>query len=72
MLTALRERSFERLGIRRLGPRCYLLVTSGGETHVFVDRRGNQRVYRHAWQIRGWLESHFSIDPETVVVESPG
>lgn len=72
MMTALREQTFERLGIRRLGSQCYLLVTRGGETHVFVDRHGRQKTYRHAWQVREWLENSFGIHPATVGIVKPG
>ena len=69
MLIALREKTFERLVIKRLGSVCYLVVTSEGEAHVFGDRKGERKEYRHAWQVREWLTESFNIPPESVPVE---
>ena len=69
MLAVLREKTFERLVIKRLDSRCYLVITSEGEAHVFGDRKGERREYRHAWQVRDWLLESFNIPPESVPVE---
>lgn len=69
MLVALREKTFERLVIKRLDTTCYLVITSEGEAHVFLDRKGERGEYRHAWQVRDWLLKSFNIPPESVPVE---
>ena len=69
MLAALREKTFERLVIKRMDSRCFLVITSEGEAHVFLDRKGERREYRHAWQVRDWLLEAFNIPPESVPVE---
>ena len=72
MISALQEKRYERIEIKRLGPDCYLLITCGGETNALVDRHGTRKVYRHAWQAREWLEKTFGIEPETIHVEKLG
>jgi hypothetical protein len=69
MLTALREKTFTGLRITRFGAICYLIITVDGESHVFADERGKRKEYRHAWQVREWLETTFSIPPNSVPVE---
>ncbi len=68
VLNALREKTFSDLTIRRVGSECYLIVTAGGKSHVFADYAGKRKVYRHAWQIRDWLQSTFGIPGDSVPV----
>ena len=70
MIAALRENTFERLMIRRLRSQCYLIITIGDAAHVLCDSNGVSKQYRHAWQIREWLQDSFGILPELVPVES--
>ena len=69
-MTALESRSYRRLFVRRSGATCHLVIHLVDQPpHVFVDRFGRQMSYRHAWQVRDWLESRFGIPPEDVPVE---
>ena len=69
MMSALRERSFRCLEIKRRGSTCYLVITMDEDAHVFVNRMGERSEYRHAWQVRDWLMSNFGIPPESVPIE---
>jgi hypothetical protein len=69
MLAALREKTFERLVIKRLDSTCYLVIAYEGKAHVFGDSNGKRIEYRHAWQVRDWLQESFDIPPESVPVE---
>jgi hypothetical protein len=69
MLSALREKKFERLAIRRFDDRCYLIIVVAGHSHVFADHAGEKKEYRHAWQIREWLKTSFDVPPDSVPVE---
>jgi hypothetical protein len=69
MVSALREKTFQRLTIKRLGEKCYLVVVVAGRAHVFADHAGEKKEYRHAWQIRDWLKRSFDISPDSVAVE---
>ena len=70
MLSALRERRFERLTIKRFESSCYLIVVVNGHSHVFADHTGRMKEYRHAWQIRSWLSEAFGIPGDSIPVES--
>jgi len=69
-LDVLESKSYEGLRIVRYGRECCLVVTTGGEDHCFVTREGKRATYRHAWQIREWLQESFGIDADAVPVES--
>lgn len=69
MLSALREKRFERLAIKRFDESCYLIIAIAGREHVFADHAGKKKEYRHAWQIRDWLKTSFDVSPDSVPVE---
>ena len=69
MMVALRERTYERLEIKRRGSTCYLVIAFDGEAHVFVNHKGERKEYRHAWQVRDWLMTTFDIPADSVPVE---
>lgn len=69
VIAALRERRYERLVIKRFESKHYLVVTANGRSYVFADHAGNKKEYRHAWQIRSWLEETFAIPGETAIIE---
>jgi hypothetical protein len=71
-VSALRNRDYERLLIRRVKSDCYLVVVQAQGTHVYVDRFGRQVARRHAWEIREWLQREFGIAPDDVAVERVG
>ena len=56
---ALRARSFETLAIKRIDRECYLVVTIAGTARVLTDRKGDRMMFRHAWQVRDWLQDSF-------------
>lgn len=70
VVAALRERRYERLVIKRFEARHYLIVVIAGHPHVFADHAGKQKEYRHAWQIRSWLQEQFDIPGETAALET--
>ena len=65
---ALQDRSYDSLHIVRHGYKCWLIITIQGEPHCFVYGSGKTPQYRHAWQIRNWLEKNFGIPPDSVPV----
>jgi hypothetical protein len=69
-LDVLESRSFEALRIARLGRECCLIIRAEGEDHCFVNRDGKCANYRHAWQIRDWLQERFGISADAVPVET--
>ncbi len=69
MLSALREKRFERLAIKRLDAKCYLVIFVDGRSLVFADHAGKKKQYRHAWQIRSWLKKAFGISADALPVE---
>ena len=69
MLSALRDKKFERLAIKRFDEKCYLIIVLEGHSHVFSDHAGAKKEYRHAWQVRDWLKAAFGISPDSVAVE---
>jgi hypothetical protein len=67
---ALRSRSFDSLAIKRMGRDCYLVVVIAGVGHVLANREGRAMCFRHAWQIREWLQSQFQITVDSIPVET--
>jgi hypothetical protein len=67
---ALEARTFDSLSIKRIGRECHLVVTVAGTTRVLADRRGQPKSFRHAWQIREWLQSEFQIVADSIPVET--
>ena len=67
---ALRERAFESLAIKRSRDHCYLVVTIGGTAHVLSTPKGKAMRFRHAWQVREWLQSQFQIEAGSIPVET--
>ena|SRR5687768_16558832 len=67
---ALRERTFESLAIKRRRDHCYLVVTIVGATRVLSNSDGQAMSFRHAWQIREWLQSQFQIAADSIPVET--
>jgi hypothetical protein len=65
----LEKRSFETLSIIRASEECFLLIALDGDSHVYSDKKGKKKQYRHAWQIKQWLQSRFGIDPATIEVK---
>ena len=67
---ALRDRSYRSIIIKRMGKECFLVVDIDGTPHVFLDKWGNKKITRHAWQIKEWLETEYSISKDEVSVET--
>ncbi len=67
---ALRARTFDSLAIKRIGADCHLVVTVAGAPHVLGNRKGGPKTFRHAWQIREWLQSQFQITADSIPVET--
>ena len=67
---ALRSRTFESLAIKRIDRECYLVVIVNGTTRVLTNSDDGHMTFRHAWQIREWLQSKFQITAETIPVET--
>jgi hypothetical protein len=67
---ALRGRTFDGLAIKRIDRDCYLVVTVAGTPHVLGNRNGGPKTFRHAWQIREWLQSQFQITADSIPVET--
>lgn len=67
-LALLESGTYEGLRIVRIDRLCSLIIKSNGEEHCFVSRAGKRLDYRHAWQIREWLEKKFGIETEKVPV----
>jgi hypothetical protein len=64
--TALEKGVYSKLSIRRYNDYCNLLITIDNETHVYVNRQGKAAGYRHAWQIKKWLNEKFGIEENEV------
>lgn len=67
---ALEQRSFDRPAIKRVGRECYLVVSVRGHDCVLSRRGGGAQTFRHAWQIREWLQSQYGIGGIEIPVES--
>lgn len=67
---ALRAGTFDSLAIKRIDGQCYLVVTIAGATRVLTNPRGSHLTFRHAWQVREWLQQKFQITTETIPVET--
>jgi hypothetical protein len=65
----LRSRSYDSLAIKRMDRDCYLVVGIAGVGHVLANREGDAMCFRHAWQIREWLQSQFQITVDSIPVE---
>lgn len=61
LIQALETRAYKALRVVRYGQTCYLLITLTDSERVFVDRFGKHVAYRHAWQVRDWLQDRFGI-----------
>jgi hypothetical protein len=67
---ALRARTFDSLAIKRIDEECYLVVTVAGATRVLTNSKGDHMKFRHAWQIREWLQLQFQIATDAIPVET--
>jgi hypothetical protein len=67
---ALRARSFDSLAIKRIDRKCYLVVTIAGAPHVLADHTGHHMTFRHARQIRQWLQDRFQIVTDSIPIET--
>ena len=67
---ALRARTFDSLAIKRIDQECYLVVTITGTTRVLTNRKGEHLKFRHAWQIREWLQHRFQIAADAIPIET--
>ncbi len=66
---ALREGTFDRLYIKRIGEECYLIIEVNGDSHVWIKEDGTQRTYRHARHIKQWLWETFGIEAKAIGFE---
>ena len=69
LVESLQSKSHKSISIKRYDDVCYLVIELEDESHVFVDRLGKRKTYRHAWQAKEWLKSTFGINPGEVEVE---
>ncbi len=69
MMDALKMHSYRNLVIKRQDRDCYLLIYFDDSVKIFTDKKGKRKAYRHAWQIKDWLEKTFGINPDDVPVE---
>ncbi|MDH3349870.1 MAG: hypothetical protein OEM02_17415 [Desulfobulbaceae bacterium] len=69
MNEALEKKTYSKLLIKRLEHRCYLLIYIENSSHIYTDIQGKRKEYRHAWQIKEWLQEKFGIDTTEVQVE---
>ncbi|MBE7498130.1 MAG: hypothetical protein HS117_24590 [Verrucomicrobiaceae bacterium] len=67
---ALRSRTFENLAIKRINQECSLVVTVNGSARVLTNEDGGRMKFRHAWQVREWLQRKFQITEEAIPVET--
>jgi len=67
-ITALEERTFSNLVLKRNDDLCYLLIEIENELHVFVDKHGNQVSYSKINQIKEWLLNKFNISNDELSV----
>jgi hypothetical protein len=67
---ALRARSFDSLAIKRIDRECYLVVTVAGAPHILTDHAGRHMTFRHARQIRHWLQDRFQITTDSIAIET--
>ncbi len=66
LIDVLENQSFERLEIKRLDGFCYFIIHLNDNSHIFVDKVGNRKEYRHAWQITDWLKTKFGIEKNKI------
>jgi len=69
LLQVLEARSYQALKIKRLGADCCFIIQIGDKDHVYVNESGEAPQYRHAWQVRKWLQERFGIPADAVTVE---
>ena len=69
MHDVLEKKSYSKLLIKRLEHRCYLLIYIDNSAHIYTDDNGKRKEYRHAWQIKEWLQEKFAIDANEIQVE---
>ncbi|HAW52256.1 MAG TPA: hypothetical protein DCX54_08015 [Flavobacteriales bacterium] len=69
MHDVLEKKSYSKLLIKRFEHRCYLLIYNENSAHIYTDNNGKRKEYRHAWQIREWLQEKFGIDANEIQVE---
>lgn len=65
-LDVLENKSFEGLMIWRSESSCYLVIAADGEKHVHLNKQGEKKIFRHAWQIKEWLKDQYGIDESQI------
>ena len=62
----LENKSFRNLEIKRIDNTCYLIIHVEKNSHVLTNSNGKQKQFRHAWQVKEWLEEKYDISTSSI------
>lgn len=65
----LAKKHYTRLLIRRYNDGCVLVIFTEDEGHLYTNKKGEKITYRHARQLKAWLESQFDIPNSAIEFE---